>query len=337
MMNRQEAEGVASLRRKKRNLRKRGNVIYLPGTFERLYAEGMRLVAEERFADATPLIRQALGYEPANPRLLGALAVCLYELREYEDAKEAAARYLQAGPAKYVEAMEMYLSICIQLREYLEVEETIGALLDEGAIPPERREKFLYLQGLNRRLKDRYEKMEESEMEPPELDGFLELPEVEQHSLLSTAPEGEIGRWTPFLTELCGRQDASPLVITYALILLSGAGFARPVTVRKLGMEDSFVPDRLPGPDQLEKTGEVERLLLDRFAKDPSKEQIALQLMKTYRFTAYPFEWPGLPAEEVADAYHTYIECLFEGTDAGAHPVIDLINRIELAHSGRQL
>ncbi|MET3574609.1 tetratricopeptide repeat protein [Bhargavaea ullalensis] len=319
-------------------MRKRGNVIYLPGTFERLYAEGLRLVAEERFSEAIPLIRQALGYEPANPRLLGALAVCLYELREYSEAREAARRYLQAGPAKYVEAMEMYLSICIQLREYDEVEETVSALLDEGAIPPERREKFLYLQGLNRRLKGRYEEMEASPAtDPPDIEEFLALPEVEQHTLLSSAPEQDVGRWIPFLEALCGRPEASPLVITYALILLSAAGCTHPVTVRKLGMEGEFLPLALAGPDQLEKAAEVEKLLLEHFTKDPSKEQIAVQLLKTYRFTAYPFEWPGHPAEEVADAYHTYIECLFEGTDAGAHPVIDLINRIELAHSGRQL
>ncbi|WP_040228982.1 tetratricopeptide repeat protein [Bhargavaea cecembensis] len=326
------------MRRKKRNLRKRGNVIFLPGSFERLYAEGMRLVNEERFAEAVPVLHQALRHEPANPRLLGALSVCLYEMREYPEAKEATSRYLQAGPAKYVEAMEMYLSICIQLREYEEVEETISALLDEGAIPPERREKFIYLRGLNRRLQDRDDEPEEEpESEPPAIVDFLSLPEVEQHDLLSAIPDAGLHSWTDFLVGLAGRQEAPPMVITYALILLSAAGYRKPVTVRKLGLSGEFIPNGLPGPEQMEKTAEVERLLIDRFSKDPSKEQIAVQLLRTYRFTAYPFEWPGQPAEEVADAYHTYIESLFDGTDAGAHPVIDLINRIELAHNSRQL
>ncbi|EMR05178.1 hypothetical protein C772_02850 [Bhargavaea cecembensis DSE10] len=325
------------MRRKRRQLRKHGKVIVMPGTFERLMDDGLRAVSEERYDEAAPLIRQALSYEPGNARMLGALTVALYELREYEEAKDAAIRYLKAGPANYIEAMELYLSICIQLRDYDEVEDTISALLDEGIIPPDRREKFLYLQGLNRRLMDRYDEPPESPEELPELDEFLTLPEGEQHSRLSSVPDHELPAWGEFLASLAGHDGASPLLKTYALVLLAGIGYSSPVTVRKFGVEETVVPERLPGPEDLQKAGEVEAILKGHFSQDPSKEQIAVQLLRTYRFTAYPFEWPGLSAEEVADAYHTYIESLFDGSDAGAHPVIDLINKIELFHNGRQL
>jgi tetratricopeptide (TPR) repeat protein len=325
------------MRRKRRQLRKHGKVIVMPGTFERLMDDGLRAVSEERYDDAVPLIRQALSYEAGHANLLGALTVSLYELREYTEAKEAATRYLQAGPANYIEAMELYLSICIQLRNYDEVEDTISALLDEGIIPPDRREKFLYLQGLNRRLMDRYDEPPEAPDGPPGLDEFLSLPEGEQHSRLSSVPDHELPAWGEFLAALAAHEDASPLLKTYSLVLLAGIGYSSPVTVRKFGTEETVDPARLPGPEDMQKAGEVEAILKEQFAQDPSKEQIAAQLLRTYRFTAYPFEWPGLSAEEVADAYHTYIESLFDGTDAGAHPVIDLINKIELFHNGRQL
>ena len=325
------------MRRKKRQLRKHGKVIVMPGTFERLMDAGLRAVSEERYDEAAPLIRQALTYEAGNARLLGALTVALYELRDYPEAKEAAIRYLQAGPANYIEAMELYLSVCIQLRDYDEVEDTISALLDEGVIPMDRREKFLYLQGLNRRLMDRYDEPPEAPEDPPGLDEFLSLPEGEQHSRLSSVPDHELPAWGEFLAALAAHEEASPLLITYSLVLLAGIGYSSPVTVRKFGVEEAIIPARLPGPEDMKKAGEVEAILKEQFVQDPSKEQIAAQLLRTYRFTAYPFEWPGLSAEEVADAYYTYIESLFDGTDAGAHPVIDLINKIELFHNGRQL
>ncbi|WP_213422815.1 tetratricopeptide repeat protein [Bhargavaea massiliensis] len=325
------------MRRKKRQLRKHGKVIVMPGTFERLMDAGLRAVSEERYDEAAPLIRQALTYEAGNARLLGALTVALYELRDYPEAKEAAIRYLQAGPANYIEAMELYLSVCIQLRDYDEVEDTISALLDEGVIPTDRREKFLYLQGLNRRLMDRYDEPPEAPEDPPGLDEFLSLPEGEQHSRLSSVPDHELPAWGEFLAALAAHEEASPLLITYSLVLLAGIGYSSPVTVRKFGVEEAIIPARLPGPEDMKKVGEVEAILKEQFVQDPSKEQIAAQLLRTYRFTAYPFEWPGLSAEEVADAYYTYIESLFDGTDAGAHPVIDLINKIELFHNGRQL
>jgi tetratricopeptide (TPR) repeat protein len=325
------------MRRKRRQLRKHGKVIVMPGTFERLMDDGLRAVSEERYDEAAPLIRQALTYEPGHASLLGALTVALYELREYAEAKEVSTRYLQAGPSNYIEAMELYLSICIQLRDYDEVEDTISALLEEGIIPEERREKFVYLQGLNRRLLDRYEEPPDTPEGPPELEEFLALPEGEQHERLSSVPDNELSGWSGFLAGLAEHESALPLVVTYALVLLAGIGYDSPVTVQKFGVRETVIPARLPGPGDMQKAGEVEDILKDLFTQDPSKEQIAVQLLRTYRFTAYPFEWPGHSSAEVADAYHTYIESLFDGTDAGAHPVIDLINKIELFHNGRQL
>ena len=37
----------------------------------------------------------------------------------------------------YLEVMELYLTICMQLKQYKQVEQIITSLLEEGAIPDE--------------------------------------------------------------------------------------------------------------------------------------------------------------------------------------------------------
>ena len=59
-------------------------------------------------------------------------------------------------PTSYIDAMELYLTISIQLQEYEEVEMTIDTLIDEGIIPHELLNKFNYLRELNNRLSMRY-------------------------------------------------------------------------------------------------------------------------------------------------------------------------------------
>ena len=99
---------------------------------------------------------QAIVYEPDYPEFLGPYAVALYETKDFQRAKEIAARLLHSGTADYVDAMELYLTISIQLQEYDEVEMTIDALIDEGIVPHDMLNKFNYLRELNARLSERY-------------------------------------------------------------------------------------------------------------------------------------------------------------------------------------
>ena len=144
------------LRRKYGRLRKKANVVVFPGTFEKLVEKGVVSVEQGKFEQAVEAFDQAIIYEPDYPEFLGPYAVALYETKDFERAKEIAAKLLHSGAANYIDAMEMYLTISIQLQEYEEVEMTIGALLDEGVVPDDMLQKFSYLRELNARLSDRY-------------------------------------------------------------------------------------------------------------------------------------------------------------------------------------
>ena len=144
------------MRRKYGRLRKKANVVVFPGTFEKLVEKGVVSVEQGKFEQAVEAFDQAIIYEPDYPEFLGPYAVALYETKDFERAKEIAAKLLHSGAANYIDAMELYLTISIQLQEYEEVEMTIGALLDEGVVPDDMLQKFSYLRELNARLSDRY-------------------------------------------------------------------------------------------------------------------------------------------------------------------------------------
>ena len=144
------------LRRKYGRLRKKANVIVFPGTFEKLVEKGLASVEKGEFEQAVKAFDQAIVYEPDYPEFLGPYAVALYETKDFERAKEIAARLLHSGAANYIDAMELYLTISIQLQQYEEVEMTIGTLIDEGVVPNAKLNKFRYLRELNERLSERY-------------------------------------------------------------------------------------------------------------------------------------------------------------------------------------
>ena len=116
---------------------------------------------------------------------MGPYAVALYETKDFRRAKDIAARLIHSGTANYIDAMELYLTISIQLQEYEEVEMTIDTLIDEGIIPHELLSKFTYLRDLNNRLATRYPPDTIAEA-PFTLDEFIAMDGIQQQHTLAS-------------------------------------------------------------------------------------------------------------------------------------------------------
>ena len=318
------------LRKKYGRLRKKENVIVFPGTFEKLVENGHVAVEQENYELAVEAFDQAIVYEPDNPEFLGPYAVALYETKDFQRAKEIAARLLHSGTADYVDAMELYLTISIQLQEYDEVEMTIDALIDEGIVPPDMLNKFNYLRELNGRLSERYAQDEPSyQMELFTLDEFMKMDALAQQYALASLEGSDLTDLVPLLEKIVVRDDVAPLAITFALTLLHQTGHSDELTVRKFGWEKRVVPAAmtLPGQDDLTKQvlEEVDRRLL----QDPSRLEMAQGLIEKFAITAFPFGWGTHQAEEVATAYVNYIESLFSGEQLPETALNLLIQQID--------
>lgn len=302
------------MRRKYGRLRKKGNMIVFPGTYEKLVEDGYTYVERAQFDKAVEAFDQAIRYEPNSMEFLGPYAVALYETKDFVRAKEVASQLLHSGTADYVDAMELYLTISMQLQEYEEVEMTIGALLEEGVVPRELLNKFNYLRELNERLMKRYppEKEPTPIPFPYTIDEFLQLDRDAQQMALASIEGTDLSQITPFLANIVERKEVAPLVITFALILLHQANYEGELTIQKFGLAQSIIPAQSPLPTEDEQTAavllEIEKVLM----KDPSRLELAKGLIKKYSFLSYPFGWGEYAAEEIARAYKAYMEWLFE-------------------------
>jgi tetratricopeptide (TPR) repeat protein len=318
------------MRKKYGRLRKSENVIVFPGTFERLVAKGIDCVKHNQFEKAVEAFDQAIIYEPDYPEFLGPYAVALYETKDFERAREVAARLLHSGTTSYIDAMELYLTISIQLQEYEEVEMTIDTLLEEGIIPHELLTKFTYLRELNSRLSTRYTA---DETNPAEaiftFEDFLEMDIYTQQHTLASLEGTDLRAMIPVLEDIVESVHLSPLIVTFAITLLQQAGYSKEVTIKKFGEELVIIPAGMPLPGQDPFTTTVLSTVEDILVKDPSRFEMAKSLIEKFAITAFPFNWGQYDEEEVAFAYVQYIECLFTGEELPNTSLLTFIKEID--------
>lgn len=309
---------------------KRDNVILFPGSLERLLDEGLDAVEDGDYERAIKAFEQVYRFDTDHQSYLAPYAVALYETKDFVKAKEIAEKLLQSGTANYIDAMELYLAISIQLQLYDEVEMAIDALFEEDAIPEEMVNKFNYLRQLNQRLSDRYTPDETRfHQETFTLEEFLEQPVEMQQNMLSTLESGDITSAIPVIAQIVEQEELRPLVVTFALVLLYQVEYEQPVTVKKFGREKTVIPSKIALPNQDERTAEVLDLLGVQFEKDPSMLQLAIEAVQKYGILDYPFSWDGHSTEEVAKAYAQYIHSMFSGNQIECNDLCTFIRHID--------
>lgn len=295
-------------------MRKKANVVVFPGTFEKLVEKGLVSVEKGEYEQAVKAFDQAIVYEPDFPEFLAPYAVALYETKDFERAKEIAARLLHSGPANYIDVMELYLTISIQLQQYEEVEMTIGTLFDEGVVPEAMLSKFRYLRELNDRLSERYPSDDPNfQPKPITVEEFMTLDSSEQQFVLASLEGTQLSEMIPLLKGIVELSTISPLILTFALTLLHQADYWEEVTVRKFNREMVVIPAELTLPGQDRMTLQVMEEMEGLLFKEPSRLEMARGLVEKFAIMAFPFGWGDYQAKEVAEAYVDYIEYLFSG------------------------
>jgi tetratricopeptide (TPR) repeat protein len=320
------------VRHKYRKLIKKDNIVVFPGALEGLIEKGLDAVEDADYAEAVEAFTQAYHFDPENTRLFAPYAVSLYETKNFPLAKEVATKLLHSGTTDYLDAMELYLAISIQLQDYEEVEMTIETLFEEDIVPPGMVKKFNYLRDLNKRLSYRYvrEELEPQKLPPITLDEFMLATTEMQQNILATFEHRELdGDIKNLLSQIVEKESLHPIVITYALVLLRDSGYDREVTVWKFGRSKRVIPAELELPGQDERSVEVVNQIGSLFEKDPSRMQMAIDASLRYGIIAYPFCWDGYSISEIANAYMQYIESMFTGEPVVETELISLIKSVD--------
>lgn len=299
------------MRRKYRELKRIGNVVVFPKTIDRLLTEGMTLLKQERYEEARDGLYQVLTYEPEHPAALGAYSYCLYELGDYEEALEVCKELLNVGPIHYLETMELYISILMQVREFEEAEHVIAALIEEQVLPEERMEQFHLLRDLNERIASK--SIEKIDAEQFDAELFLKLAPLAQERKVRDLPHSSFKPLKDKLITLVEHPDTDPLAKTYILFIMQQEKIQAQVNIHKFHYTGEFGILELPDPLRNPRVQKVKDIFEEELAKDPTRLEMAKELLGRHIYLFYPFLLDGFDTKEVAEAYMSYLDFLFTG------------------------
>lgn len=318
------------MRRKYRELKRKGNVVVFPTTINRLLTEGMTLLKEERYEEARDGLYQVLTYEPEHPAALGAYSYCLYELGDYDEALEVCEELLKVGPIHYLETMELYISILMQVREFEEAERVIEALIDEKVLPAERLEQFQLLRDLNERIASTA--VEKIDAEQYSAEAFLSMSPFEQERKVRELPPSSFKPLAAKLLALVEHPEIDFLAKTYILFIMQQEKIQAKANIHKFHYIGEFKISELPDPEKSPRVGAIKTIFAEQLAKDPTRLQMANELFERHIYLFYPFLMDEFDAKEVAEAYMSYLDSLFTGEvdDSADEGLKNLIVQAEL-------
>lgn len=289
------------------------NVVVFPGTVDRLVSKANEFIKKEDYHEAIQFLEEALQYTEGDEHLLSIYAYSLYEVKDYTKAKEICERLLKLGPSMYIEIMELYLTVSMQLKEYKQVEKIITSLLEEGIIPDEQKEKFRRLRDLNAEISEKLE-MEEVEFTPHQIDfdlfeseNFLSLPLKEQVNKLHELTLANIRPIIPQLKLIVEHEEIHSFVKSLILILLNEQEADIELKIHKFDCTMVVNPSKMELPTDLPQYKMVSNLVFEKLQHDPSVLEMVEYLIAKHSIVTYPFEWLHYHPEDIAQCYIDYV------------------------------
>ncbi|MCH7322263.1 DUF3196 domain-containing protein [Solibacillus sp. MA9] len=302
-------------------------VILFPGTVERLFNEAKSLAELSRYHEANDLFEQALLLEEGDEVSLSVFAYSLYETKSYVRAKEICEDILAKGPNMYFEVMELYLTICMQLRQFKQVEKIIQSLLEEDIIPSDEIDKFTRLKKLNAEIAENQEAhllQTTIDEDDDDFDVHLFLQLTVQQQLLQIHEMTDINI-RPFVEELkiiIETESVHPFIQSLLLILLVEQQVNIPIALAKFNHMDTINPAQLELPTKLPQFQAVMVHITETLEQDPTMLEAVNHLVAKHAIVLYPFEWSGYNSEDVANSYVNFVKTMF-GEILEAHDELD--------------
>ncbi|OKO97165.1 TPR repeat protein [Geobacillus proteiniphilus] len=298
---------------------KKGKIIMFPQTKERLMEEAFAALEAKRYKEALRFLCAAeqLG-DHSFPVRLG-LAVCCYELGEYDEAERRLAGLLDEQPGNG-ELLQMYIAILLQTNRYSKAETVIRHALRRPSLSVSLREQLHQLLRFS-------EKMNARTLPPAEWKRVRRLLEsgdiAEQLQLIKQLEKEDIEPVLPLLKQYLRAPEKSPMAKTMLLRLLTGKRVNETVTVEKFGRCMEVVPSALDEQTETEFASSLlGRLEQQLAAESPSLYETAADIWLRYAYVLYPF--PPEPADAAAwlAALH-WMASRFLGLDADAAALAD--------------
>lgn len=320
--------------KKKRKLQTFDNVVLFPGTIENMLTEAHTYAEHGQYERANDRFEQVLAYIEPDEATLRVYAYSLYEVRNYTRAKEVCEDLLALGPIMYFEIMELYLTVCMQLKQFQQVEKVINTLLQEGVIPEERIEKFTRLKELNAEIAEKKRQQEEErivEESPSDFSvaHFLQQQPEQQLMLVHNLTLTNVRPIARQLKEIIEHPNTLPFIKSLVLIVLVEQEVQLDIAIEKLERKMVINPATLHLPTKLPQFQVVSQDVTTQLEQDPSALELIYHLLAKHAIVAYPFEWLDYDSTAVANAYVAYVRQMFGAESEAGADILAFIEQLE--------
>ncbi|SOC02682.1 hypothetical protein SAMN05880501_10388 [Ureibacillus xyleni] len=313
------------------------NVVIFPGTVERLIKKAHEYVESYQYHLANNSFEEALKYSEGDEFTLSVYAYSLYETKSFEKAKEICERLLSIGPTMYLEIMELYLTVCMQLKQYKQVEQIISSLLEEGAIPKAQIEKFQRLKDLNANIAGNKEKQDdistdgqnEIDSDAFSIDNFMSLLPSEQLNKVHELTTTNIRPIVSYLKSIIEHEKTHPFIKSIILILLVEQEVNIELNISKFNLKRVVNPSTLELPTKLPQFINVSKMIGDKLQKEPSTLEMVEYLIAKHAIVTYPFEWLEYEDEDVALAYIDFVRTMFGSVQEMDYDLVEFLQMLE--------
>jgi tetratricopeptide (TPR) repeat protein len=303
--------------KKREPVKQKENVIFFPDLDKRLTEKGLESLHSKRYKEEISLLEDARDLDPDNGDILIGLVLAYFEGSSFKKAKNLAKEMLLQGIGDYLQMVDLYLTILIQLHEYGEIVATIEALLDEKEIPSEKKEHFLTILQFSRRMAENSLSLGEESEHSECLQEENEMTELNLHSikdpkdqmlLISSLADKNI---RPYINEIKTFLDDSmgnPFLKTMLLNLLKEQEYDKEISVEKFNNHHVFIPDQLPEIGSQIEMVEIKNLLKRRLENsDPVLFENIKSLVERHFFIIYPLKLEPGDIKAWAAAFHMVV------------------------------
>jgi len=319
--------------KRKRHVIKHDNIIVFPGAVQTLIREGHMYAENYQYEEAVASFEKAFLYETGDELALSAYAYALYELKSYNKAKEVCEQLLAMGTTLYVEIMELYITVCMQLKEYHQVESLITTLLEEDVLPLEQIEKFQRLKSINQEVARNLQQKEDAQQliedQEYELLKFSTLTPDEQSIRLHRLMDTNVRQLKTALKAIIECTTIHPFVQSLALILLVEQEVSIDITVSKFDQTMVTNPIKLVLPNQLPQYSEVKKIIENKLQQDPTTLEMVQYLMAKHAIVTYPFEWHPYEADDIAYSYIDFVQSMLGKVQEMDYELIEFLQMLE--------
>jgi tetratricopeptide (TPR) repeat protein len=299
--------------KKRERVKSKDNLIYFPGLEKRLTNKGLESLEKKKFTEAITLLEDAKELDPENDDVLIGLVLAYYEAGSFKQAKVLANEMLLKGIGDYLQTVDLYLTVLIQLHEYQEIISTIEALLEEKEIPPEKYDHFLTILQFSQRMEDNLQPdikvsmHEETNDQEPDLLSIKSL--NEQMLLVSRWAEKNIRPYVSGIADYLRAEAGHPFLKTMLLTLLKEQEIDRELVVRKFALEESIIPTQLPDARVQPRMIEIKALLGERLeSNNPVLFENTIGMVERIFFISYPFDLEPASTSAWAAAFHQLVQ-----------------------------